>query len=182
MFCVRNDGGLRTGVTGQHEMLTPIRVCLRPVLDFVLLIRLGFMISSIIKLFFNYGFILPITPFACSIYWSHSRWQQRILTNSMHLIPHIVYLGVCVFHSVWFCIFGILGNLFFADDGWGRGEFRIEDGSVTIRAWTFHVVISEQHVSRVVNTDNATDENDHIIAFDQFYDIDKNIIVVQVNF
>lgn len=74
----------------------------------------------------------------------------------------------------------ILEYLFFPDDGWGAELFSSKDGMVTIRAWTSNIVITEHNASREVHSDESTDENDHTFPFDQCYDVDKDIVVVQV--
>jgi hypothetical protein len=71
--------------------------------------------------------------------------------------------------------------LFLATDGWGTANFMIKDGIVTIRAWASEIVLSEKHVTREVHSYDATIADYHFIEFDQSFDVDKNLIVVQVS-
>jgi hypothetical protein len=66
--------------------------------------------------------------------------------------------------------------LFFACDGWGAECFFIDYGTVTIRAWTSVVIVSEHHA----HFNGTVDDNDLVIKSDPIVDLDKNINLVQV--
>jgi hypothetical protein len=82
---------------------------------------------------------------------------------------HLIVGIVIKFHIFY------LEHLFVVADGWGNKEFRIQKGLVMIRAWISQIVISEY-----VLKDVRTDEDDHAIEYDQCFDIDNHLNVVQV--
>jgi hypothetical protein len=59
-------------------------------------------------------------------------------------------------------------------------DFMINNGTVTIRAWTCEVVISEHLVSTDVYSDDTTDDNHLVIQSYKIFDIDNSINLVQV--
>jgi hypothetical protein len=72
----------------------------------------------------------------------------------------------------------VLEYLFFANDGWGREDFLIKEGEVTIRAWTSHIVISETALPDVNSHDRIN--NGYVMEISKSFDIGRNLDIVQV--